>query len=92
MEWVERHPAPGVEDGGLIVALRSPGLGQLLGDPGEQLPQVFSLEELPLVKGRAVRQAKPGQEVVAVQGRGLGQLPPPVRRQRAGRLSCRLAG
>jgi hypothetical protein len=74
VQGIQRQPAPGVADSGLVLTLISVTAYQSLKSGGQFLAQAFGLEELPLVEVGTVAQGKPFQKVSPVQLDRLSQV------------------
>jgi hypothetical protein len=67
VQVIQGQPAPAVGDGLLPLLERAVAVTEPLQRAGQLAAQFLGLEELPVIKSRAVAQGEPRQEIVAVQ-------------------------
>src|SRR5262245_29927266 len=73
MQRIEGQPAASEGDGGFIIALSRIKSAEPRQSTGQALAQTLSLEKLPFIKGRAIRQVEATQKIIAVNGSGGSQ-------------------
>jgi hypothetical protein len=74
VERVEGQPAPGVSNSRIKFGLVAMTLNQLFQHAGQLKFEPFAFKGLPIVKVGTIPQGKAGQEIVAVQPGGCGQV------------------
>ena len=75
VQGIQGQPAPGVGNGHLVLSQGAVSPHQPLQGRGQLLAEALGLEELPLVKGRAVAEAEAAHKVPPIQLDRLGQGP-----------------